>query len=157
MIDSLKYCQQNKQLEIYAFVVMSNHLHLLLRSGIGKLSDTIREFKSFSTKQILLEIESETESRKDWMLNIFEFAAKKHKRNEKFQVWTHENHPELIYSDKFRFQKMNYIHDNPVRAGIVENPEDYLYSSARDIAGKACLLDIVQVPTEKLPLMRTVK
>jgi len=157
VIDSLKYCQQNKQLEIYAFVVMSNHLHLLLRSGIGKLSDTMREFKSFSAKQILLEIESETESRKDWMLNIFEFAAKKHKRNEKFQVWTHENHPELIYSDKFLFQKMNYIHDNPVRAGIVENPEDYLYSSARDIAGKACLLDIVQVPTEKLPLMRTVK
>lgn len=159
VIDSLKYCQQNKQLEIYAFVVMSNHLHLLLRSGIGKLSDTMREFKSFSAKQILLEIESETESRKDWMLNIFEFAAKKHKRNEKFQVWTHENHPELIYSDKFLFQKMNYIHDNPMRAGIVENPEDYLYSSARDIAGKACLLDIVQVhvPTEKLPLMRTVK
>ena len=159
VIDSLKYCQQNKQLEIYAFVVMSNHLHLLLRSGIGKLSDTIREFKSFTAKQILLEIESETESRKDWMLNIFEFAAKKHKRNEKFQVWTHENHPELIYSDKFLFQKMNYIHDNPVRAGIVENPEDYLYSSARDLVGKACLLDIVQVyvPTEKLPLMRTVK
>ena len=159
VIDSLKYCQQNKQLEIYAFVVMSNHLHLLIRSGIGKLSDTIREFKSFTAKQILLEIESETESRKDWMLNIFEFAAKKHKRNEKFQVWTHENHPELIYSDKFLFQKMNYIHDNPVRAGIVENPEDYLYSSARDLVGKACLLDIVQVyvPTEKLPLMRTVK
>ena len=159
VIDSLKYCQQNKQLEIYAFVVMSNHLHLLLRSGMGKLSDTIREFKSFTAKQILLEIESETESRKDWMLNIFEFAAKKHKRNEKFQVWTHENHPELIYSDKFLFQKMNYIHDNPVRAGIVENPDDYLYSSARDLVGKACLLDIVQVyvPTEKLPLMRTVK
>ena len=71
-----------------------------------------------------LEIESKTERRKDWMLNIFEFAAKKHKRNEKFQVWTHENHPELIYSDKFIFQKINYIHDNPVRAGIVENPED---------------------------------
>ena len=61
------------------------------------------------------------------MLNLFEFSAKQHKRNEKYQVWTHENHPELIYSDKFILQKINYIHDNPVRAGIVENPEDYLY------------------------------
>ena len=134
IIDSLRYCQQNKELEIYAFVVMSNHVHLLLRSGIGKLSDTIREFKSYTAKQILLTIEQESESRCDWMLNLFEFAAKKHKRNEKYQVWTHENHPELIYSDKFLFQKMNYIHENPVRAGIVENPEDYLYSSARYLA-----------------------
>jgi REP element-mobilizing transposase RayT len=159
VIDSLRYCQQNKELEIYAFVVMSNHIHLLLRSGIGKLSDTIGEFKSYTAKQILLAIELESESRRDWMLNLFEFAAKKHKRNEKHQVWTHENHPELIYSDKFLFQKMNYIHENPVRAGIVENPEDYSYSSARDLAGKSCLLNIVPVfvPTEKIPLMRTVK
>ena len=159
VIDSLKFSQQNKSLEIYAFVVMSNHLHLIIRSGIGKLSDTIGEFKSFTAKKILLAIEMESESRRDWILNLFEFAAKKHKRNEKFQVWTHENHPELVYSDNFLFQKINYIHDNPVRAGIVENPEDYLYSSARDFAGKPCLLDIVPVymPTEKIPIMRTVR
>jgi hypothetical protein len=93
------------------------------------------------------------------MLNVFEFAAKQHKRNEKYQVWTHENHPELIYSDNFIFQKINYIHDNQVRVGIVENPEDYLYSSARGFAGKQCLLDIVPVyiPTEKISLLRTVR
>jgi len=158
-IDSLKFCQANKGLEIYAFVVMSNHIHLLLRSDIGKLSDTIREFKSFTAKQILLAIDTESESRSEWMLNLFEFAAKQHKRNEKYQVWTHENHAELIYSDKFIFQKINYIHDNPVRAGIVENPEDYLYSSALDFAGKSCVLKTVPVlvPTEKIPLMRTVR
>lgn len=159
VIDSLKFCQQNKELEIYAFVIMSNHIHMLLRSGIGKLSDTIREFKSYTAKQILLAIELESESRREWMLNLFEFAAKKHKRNENYQVWTHENHPELIYSDNFIQQKINYIHDNPVRAGIVENPEDYLYSSARDFAGKDCVLKTVPVylPTEKIPLMRTVR
>jgi REP element-mobilizing transposase RayT len=159
VIESLKFCQVNKGLEIYAFVVMSNHIHILLPSSIGKLSDTIREFKSYTAKQILLAIEMEQESRRDWMLNLFEFAAKQHKRNEKYQVWTHENHAELIYSDNFIFQKINYIHDNPVRAGIVENPEDYLYSSARDFAGKSCLLDIVKVymPTEKRQLMRSVR
>ena len=131
----------------------------MLRSDIGKLSDTIREFKSFTAKQILLAIDTESESRRDWMLNLFEFAAKQHKRNEKYKIWTHENHAELIYSYKFIIQKISYIHDNPVRAGIVENPEDYLYSSATDFGGKQCILDIVQMimPIDKLPLMRTVR
>jgi len=138
---------------------MSNHIHLLIRSDIGRLSDTIREFKSFTARQILLAIDSESESRREWMLNLFEFAAKQHKRNEKYQIWTHENHAELIYSDKFIFQKIDYIHENPVRAGIVEKAEDYLYSSAASFAGRPCLLEIVQVymPIEKLPVMRMVK
>jgi len=159
VIDSLRYSQENKGLEIYAFVIMSNHIHLLIRSDIGKLSNTIREFKSFTARQILLAIDSESESRREWMLNLFEFAAKQHKRNEKYQIWTHENHAELIYSDKFIFQKMDYIHENPVCAGIVEKAEDYLYSSVGSFSGRPCLLDIVQVyiPTEILPVMRTVK
>ena len=159
VIDNLRYCQQHKELEIHAFVVMSNHVHLMIRSNSGKLSDTIRDFKSYTSKQILKAIESEHESRREWMLNIFEFAAKQHKRNAFYQVWTHENHAEIIYSDKFLFQKMDYIHQNPVRAGIVEHPEEYLYSSARYLADRPCVLDIVPVyvPTSKLPLMRTVK
>jgi REP element-mobilizing transposase RayT len=159
VINSLRFCQENKGLEIYAFVVMSNHIHLLVRSDIGKLSDTIKEFKSYTSKQILVAIETEPESRRDWMMNIFEFAAKQHKRNEKYQVWTHENHAELVYSNVFIEQKINYIHDNPVRAGIVEKPEDYIYSSASGFAGKPCMLKIVQIimPLEKIPLMRTIR
>ena len=159
VIDSLRFCQANKGLEIYAFVMMSNHIHLLIRSDKGTLSDTIGEMKSFTAKKILKAIETESESRKEWMLDLFEFSAKQHKRNENFQFWTHENHAELIYSDKFLFQKINYIHENPVRAGIVDKAEDYLYSSARDFAGLSCMLNIVQtmIPTEKLPLMRTVR
>ena len=93
------------------------------------------------------------------MLNLFEFSAKQHKRNEKYQIRTHENHAELIYSNKFIDQKTNYIHDNPVRAGIVEKPEDYLYSSARNYAGLSNCLDVIVPiqPVEKLPLMRTLK
>ena len=159
VIDSLKYCQTNKGLEIYAFVVMTNHVHLLIKSNKGTLSDTIREMKSFTAKKILEVINTESESRKEWMLDLLEFSAKQHKRNENFQFWTHENHAELIYSDKFLFQKLNYINENPVRAGIVEKAEDYLYSSARDFAGMPCLLEIVQtlMPTEKMQLMRTVR
>ena len=144
----MRYCQQHKGLEIYAFVIMSNHIHLLIRSSKGSMSDTIPEFKSFTAKQLLQSIANEKKSRKDWMLNVFEFFAKKHNRKEKHQFWTHENHAEEIYSNKFIFQKINYIHKNPVRAGIVENAEDYLYSSARFYAEKSCLLDIVQVIPE---------
>ena len=145
VIDSLRYCQQNKGLEIFAFVVMSNHLHLLIRSKIGKLSDTIHDFKSFTAKQILQAIENGQESRREWMMNLFEFAAKRHKRNEKYQIWTHENHAEEIYSNDFIAQKIKYIHENPVRAGIVEKAEDYLYSSAKALAGLDCLLEMSQM------------
>jgi REP element-mobilizing transposase RayT len=114
---------------------MSNHIHLIIRSEIGKLSDTIREFKSFTAKKILEAINIESESHREWILNLFEFSAKQHKRNEKYQVWTHENHAEIVYGNQFMDSKINYIHENPVRAGIVEKAEDYLYSSARNDAG----------------------
>ena len=159
VIDSLRFCQSNKDLEIYAFVVMSNHLHLLLKSGKSDLSNTIKEFKSFTAKQILKAIDTETESRRDWILNLFEFSAKQHKRNEKYQVWTHENHAEYVYSNPFMDSKINYIHDNPVRAGIVEKAEEYLYSSARNYAGLKGVLDVIVItPTiERIGLMRGVK
>ena len=127
VVNSLRFCQVNKDLEIYAFVVMSNHLHLLLRNGKSDLSNTIKEFKSFTAKQILKAIDTETESRREWMLNLFEFSAKQHKRNEKYQIWTHENHAEIVYSNRFMDSKINYIHENPVQAGIVGRAEDYLY------------------------------
>jgi len=76
------------------------------------------------------------------MLKIFKDAAFKHKRNSEYQFWTHENHAEYIYSNKFIEQKIDYIHNNPVRAGIIEKPEEYRYSSAKDYAGEKGLLEI---------------
>ena len=159
VIESLQFCQQHKGLEIYAFVIMSNHIHLLIRSKIGKLSDTIKEFKSFTARKILETVNTETESRRDWILNLFEFSAKQHKRNEKYQVWTHENHAEIAYGNQFMNSKINYIHENPVRAGIVEKAEDYLYSSARNYAGSDGVLDVIVTPLsiERIGLMRSIK
>ena len=76
------------------------------------------------------------------MLKVFKIAAAKHKRNSEYQFWTHENHSELIYSNKFIEQKLDYIHNNPVRAGIVSQPEEYIYSSAKNYAGEAGLIDV---------------
>lgn len=142
IINSLKYCQQNKDLKIYAFVIMSNHIHLIIQSGTNKLSQTIKEFKSFTAREILTNIKTNNESRKHWMLSLFKEAVQRHQRNKNFQFWTHENHAEIIYSNSFFKQKMNYIHDNPVRAGIVTYPEDYFYSSAAIYSGKSNLLKI---------------
>lgn len=135
VIESFKYCQQNKGLEIYAYVIMSNHIHLLARSNVGDLSDIIRDFKRHTSKKIIEAIEQGNESRRDWLLLAFRYAAIGHKRNNEIQVWTHENHPEEIYSNDFIEQKIDYIHNNPVRSGIVLKPEEYLYSSARNYAG----------------------
>jgi len=159
LIDSLRFCQQHKCLEIYAFVVMSNHIHLLIRSEIGKLSNTIKEIKSFTAKKILEAVNTESEIRRDWILNLFGFSAKQHKRNEKYQVWTHENHAAIVYSNQFMDSKIRYIHENPVRAGIVEKEEDYLYSSARNYAGLDGVLDVIVslLSIERISLMRSVK
>jgi len=145
VIESLKYCQNEKGLEIYAYVIMSNHIHVLVRSYQDNLSGTIRDFKRHTSKEIINAIAEHNESRKEWLLMIFKYAAGKHKRNNNYQVWTHENHPEEIFSNKFIEQKINYIHMNPVRAGIVVNAEDYLYSSARNYANLESVIDIIEV------------
>jgi REP element-mobilizing transposase RayT len=108
IIENLKFCQKNKDLEIYAYVVMSNHIHLLAKSGIGHLSDTLRDFKSFTSKEILKQIEESGESRREWMLKVFKSAAARHQRNSEYQFWTHENHAEHVYSNNFIDQKVNY-------------------------------------------------
>ena len=76
---------------------------------------------------------------------MFSFESTKHTRNKNYQFWTHENHPIEVFSNKFVKQKVQYIHNNPVRAGVVEKPEDYLYSSARNYADMDSLLEVTKV------------
>ena len=142
LIESLKYSQENKCLGIFAYVIMSNHVHLIVKSDTENLSQTIGDIKKFTSKKIISSIKEESESRRKWMLFMFERAAKKHKRNKKYQLWTYENHAIHLYSDKFIKERLMYIHDNPVKAGIVEKAEDYLYSSARNYATMDAVLNI---------------
>jgi REP element-mobilizing transposase RayT len=143
-IESFKYCQQNKGLNLYAYVIMSNHIHLLAQSANGDLSGLIRDFKNHTSKKFLEVINNGVESRSDWMKVVFEYHGK-FKNKQTNQIWTHENHAEIIYSQKFIEQKLNYIHNNPVRAGIVEQPEDYLYSSARNYAELESVIEILKL------------
>jgi len=144
VIESLKYCQNNKGLHIYAYVIMSNHIHLVIRRENGDLSDFIRDFKRFTSRKMLETIDSESESRREWLKIVFAYHGKL-KAGQTYQIWTHENHAVELHSSNFITQRINYIHENPVRAGIVEKPEDYLYSSARNYAGLNGLIEVVIV------------
>jgi putative transposase len=144
IIESLQYCQEKKGLEIYAWCLMTNHLHLIVKAtGEQTLSEILRDFKKFTARTILAAIEEITESRKNWMLKRFEYKGKFLKRIEKYKFWQDGNHAQMIRNSEFFFQKLNYIHLNPVREMIVRNPEDYCFSSARNYAGLDSLLDVV--------------
>ena len=112
---------------------MPSHMHLLARSKENDLSGVLRDFKSFTSKKLIDAIANNRhESRRQWMLKIFREQGEKNSRNEEFQFWRQDNQPKVCYSDKFTVQKLDYIHNNPVAAGIVELPHHYLYSSAID-------------------------
>lgn len=131
LLESLEFCRKNKQLEVFAYVIMSNHIHLIARQLDGELNDTIRDFKSFTAKKIINEINTNLiESRRDWMLHMFKYHAKFKNQNPEYQFWQKTSHPtELNSSDIFE-QKINYIYNNPVVAGIVTDATTYKYSSA---------------------------
>jgi len=130
VVDCLNHCIKNKGMVLYGYVIMSNHIHLILRSRFGKLSDLIRDFKKFTSKTVLEKINEGPESRKEWMLEHFKKATETHTRNKSYQFWQYSNHAEEIYSSKFMRSKLNYVHMNPVRAGIVVKASHYKYSSA---------------------------
>ncbi len=135
-MESLVYCQKNKGLEVYAYCFMTNHIHLIL--GIKEdllLQDAIRDLKSFTSRHIRKALEeNHQESRKEWMLSIFKNLGKHNARNKDFQFWIQDNHPIELNTNEKLFQKLNYIHQNPVEAGFVEKPEDWLWSSAGSYA-----------------------
>lgn len=145
LLESLRYCIAHKGLKVHAWCFMSNHVHLIASATDGNLSDILRDFKKFTSKTIIDAIEaSNDESRKNWMLWIFKKAGEKNSRNSSYQFWRQDNHAIYLDTVPFTLDKLNYLHNNPVKAGIVEKAEDYLLSSARDYHfGGGGLLPIV--------------
>jgi REP element-mobilizing transposase RayT len=143
IVDNLEYCIQQKGLTVYAWVLMSNHLHMICRASEPyRLSDIIRDYKSYVSKKIIKMIQDENESRRDWLLHVSKYQAAFNSNNSDFQIWQRNNHPIELESPSWILQKLNYIHNNPVTKEIVLKPEHYLYSSAMDYCGKKGLLNI---------------
>ena len=139
IIDSLRYCIEHKGLTLNAYVLMESHLHLIASAKADSpgLSAIIRDFKRHTSKAIIDWVEhSGQESRKEWMLMVFAYHARHNKRNTNYQVWQQDNRPKHCLHPKFTLQKLAYIHNNPVVAGIVDEPEAYVHSSARNYVGR---------------------
>ena len=145
IVDSLAFCQKEKGLVLYAYVIMPNHIHMIVRGKENSLSNILRDFKQFTSRRIIEQIKKEPESRREWMLERFRKSAVVGNRVRYFQFWQQGSHPIVCFSEKFTRQKLNYIHQNPVKARLVWSPEDYVWSSAIDYAGGKGLLDVVML------------
>jgi putative transposase len=137
VLDSWRFLQENQRIELYAYVIMENHVHLI--AAANDLTKEMGDFKSFTARQIV-----------DWLQDrhardvLDQLACQKlaHKTDRQFQVWQEGSHPEMIQGEEMMRQKAEYIHDNPVRRGYVDEPIHWRYSSARNYAGLAGLLEV---------------
>lgn len=145
MVDSLNYCIAHKGLELNAWVVMSNHIHLVGRAEEGfRMWEILRDFKKHTSKKIMEAIQELPESRREWLMDKFAFEARRTGRAENYKLWRDDNHA-IDLTNRHAMEKIDYIHNNPVRAGWVEFPSHYLYSSAKDYAGEKGLVKVVVI------------
>jgi len=136
LLDALAYLQQDAGMTLYGYVVMENHCHLLAQSpAIGK---TMASFKSFTAKRIIEGLIA----RNSPVLDLLAFHKLRHKRDREHQVWQEGSHPELIADRVMATQKLEYIHNNPVKRGYVDDPLHWRYSSARNYAGSDGLIEV---------------
>ena len=140
IINSLSYLQNNKGLVIYAYIIMENHLHLIVQAN--GLQDIIAKFKSFTARQI---IDFLDETRHKEILKLLSFFKLLHKKDREYQLWQEGIHPVQIDNEKIMKQKVEYIHDNPVKKGYVDDPVNWVYSSARNYCG---LESVIEVKTD---------
>jgi putative transposase len=131
VMDSFEFCRLRKGLQIYGFVIMPSHIHLICQNTNSELPSILRDLKSHTAKKIIQTIEEVPgESRKDWLLHMFRYHARFQNQNQQYQFWQKTNHPlELNYPNLIA-QKLNYIHQNPVIAGYVNQPQEWRYSNA---------------------------
>jgi putative transposase len=147
-MDSLRYCQQHKGLDLYAYCIMTNHVHMIIgRRGKAPLEGIVRDIKKYTSVKIIEAVkDNPQESRKDLLMWMFERTGRYNPNNKIYQFWEQHSHPIELNTNVMVEQRLEYIHNNPVKAGIVLSPEDYLYSSAMNYAGlPEKLIDVILI------------
>jgi putative transposase len=120
VVESLKFCQKEKGLEIYAWCIMTSHIHLIIGTNKEKLEDILRDLKSHTSRELKKAIKNNPqESRKEWMLWMMERAGAKNGNNKGFQFWQQNNQPLILDDNQSKKDTLNYIHKNPVESGFV--------------------------------------
>lgn len=124
---SLTFCRKEKGLQLFGYVILDNHLHLIAAGpDLGRI---ITDFKKFTARSVIEQLQKDN---KAWLLNQLAYYKKQYKITSSHQVWQEGYHPQLVFSSEMLLQKMEYIHNNPVRRGYVSQAEHWLYSSARN-------------------------
>ena|SRR5690606_35833997 len=147
LLESLSFCQKQKGMEIIAWCIMTNHVHLIFRSVRGEHpANLLGDFKRFTSKTLIKAIqENPQESRKEFLMERFKKAGERSANVKNHQFWRHDNKPIELWSNAVIQEKIDYIHKNPVEAGLVFKPEHYRYSSAMDYSGEEGLVEDVVV------------
>jgi REP element-mobilizing transposase RayT len=123
VIESLRFLVNDKRVIVYGFVIMDNHIHVIWQLQSGRKRDEVqRDFLKYTAQLIKKDmIKNHTEDLKDFMVNA---------KDRKYQFWERNPLPVEIWSEKVLLQKLKYMHENPVRAGLCKYSDDYKYSSA---------------------------
>jgi REP element-mobilizing transposase RayT len=129
IINSLSYCRNEKGLYVHGYIIMPNHVHTILSAQNNNLSDILRDYKRFTSQKISETLEFMGKQR---MTRYFANIANMIGKGNAHKVWQTGSHPISTESNKFFHQKLNYMHENPVRKGYVDRPEYWIYSSARN-------------------------
>jgi putative transposase len=139
IFDSLSFLMR-EGLKVHAYVVLENHLHLVVQSEqIGRDLARLKSFTARALISYLIEHDVKT------ILDQLAFYKKAHKDDRTYQFWQEGSHPKIIQSDEMMRQKVEYIHQNPVKRGYVDLACHWRYSSARDYEGESGLLEICKV------------
>ncbi|PVD53785.1 transposase [Terrimonas sp.] len=146
MLESWRFCQREKDLEIYGWCIMTSHVHMIVGSKGRGLDKIVGEMKSYTSRSLRKAITQHPgESRREWMMWMMKRAGMMNGNNNDWQLWQQHNKPLEILNNEMFYQKLEYIHMNAVEAGFVEKAEDYLYSSARDFYGGKGLIELCYI------------
>ncbi|NVK83016.1 MAG: transposase [Cytophagia bacterium] len=142
-IESIKYCQKEKGLLVGAWCIMPSHIHLIIgREREQRLEEIIRDLKSYTSRHIRKFIESSPYESRKWMIDLFKIAGSKKSNNKDFQFWQQHNHPIELSTVNITRQRLDYVHNNPVETGFVDNAREWIFSSARDYEDEKGLIEI---------------
>jgi REP element-mobilizing transposase RayT len=137
VLDSWRFLQENDRLVLYGYVILENHLHLI--AAADDLAKEVGDFKSYTARKI---IDHLRESKVSMLLEQLRHYKGAHKTDRTYQLWQEGSHPQEIQGDEMMLQKLEYIHNNPVKRGYVDEPVHWRYSSARNYAGLPGLLPV---------------
>ncbi len=130
ILDSLRFLRDEGSIRLHAYVVMENHIHLIVSSP--DLSRNVRRFLSFTARQL---VDHLTDSEETAHLRALELSSLDSRKSHRYRVWRPGFHPQALLSDSMMDQKISYIHENPVRKGLVQRAEDWPYSSLAFLRG----------------------